>query len=130
MRQTPFVEVLRAFLVAPLGASVALALNTVSLNSPQLRPGLGLAIACGIAYVYALGFGAVLVLPVLAFAPRSRRPPVWLGALWGAVAGSVAGALLTAPYWNLFAYRAQLFGILGAACGVLYAAMVRYRLRA
>ena len=130
MPQTSFANSLRAFVVAPLGASVALALNTVALNSPRFRPGVGLVIACGIAYLYALGFGAALVLPVLAFAPRSRRPPLWLGTLWGALAGLVAGAFLNAPSWNLFPYRAQFFVMLGSACGLLYAAFVRYPLRA
>ena len=80
---------------------------------------------CAFVYLYALVFGAVLVLPVLALVPRWRRPSPGLGALWGALTGSIAGGL---PLWwqGPLGGRLVFFGFLGAVCGLAYATLVRY----
>jgi len=83
----------------------------------QRLPPLMLPFVILVAWTWTLSLAAavVFVVPVLLLVPRLRRPPVWIAAVWGAMA-AWAFAAAVGPLWGSLA---------GAASGGLYALPVR-----
>jgi hypothetical protein len=89
----------------------------------------GVGFVMEMAWVWALSLvaAAIFVIPVLALAPRLRRPPFWIAAIWGA---GVAWASSTVFFGRLHLASTSIQGLAGLAAagsvsGILYAFLVR-----
>jgi len=82
---------------------------------------LGIFVFAFIAFVSAL----VLVLPVMIFIPRLRRPPPLVAAPWGAAVACLVPTVLAGGIFarGTYAY----FGVMGVTAGIVYAFSVRFR---
>jgi hypothetical protein len=77
-------------------------------------------------WVLTLATGIVFVLPVLAIAPRLRRPPIWLAAGWGAFTACAFVSLIFGRPYKLYGPQALVvFAAAGAVAGVCYAVLAR-----
>ena len=109
---------IRPLLLAPLGAVVVFAAFGLS---PQ--PGFAaFGFLAAMVWGYSLATGLLFVAPVLALAPRWRRPPVWVAATWGVlVASAFAGLVMGRPSHLLVPVMTA-----GAASGLVYAVAARW----
>ena len=111
-------DTIRPLLLAPLGAVVVFAAFGLS---PQ--PGFaGFGFLAAMVWGYSLAAGLVFVVPVLALAPRWRRPPVWVAGIWGVlVASAFAGLIIGRPSHLLVPVMTA-----GAASELVYAVAARW----
>ena len=122
---TPIQPALRALFIAPIGSvavSAAFAIFFQHLNPLSV----GFVLALAWVWVLSLATGGLFVLPLLAFVPRIRKPPLWCAAIWGALAGLAFSSLV---FGRLF-LNSSVLGVTGiagagAASGLVYGFVVR-----
>lgn len=127
MAEISFTRTVRPLLVAPAASVVV---QFVFMAIFQRLPPLVLPFAMIVTWTWAFSLAAAIlfVVPVLALVPRLRRPPLWVAAVWGAMAAWAFTALLvpgmrvmTTSSWTAWGG----FAVAGAASGLFYALLVR-----
>lgn len=118
-----FTRTVRPLLVAPAASVVV---QFVFMAIFQRLPPLILPFAILVTWTWAfsLAAAAVFVVPVLVLVPRLRRPPVWIAAVWGALAAWACGIGIGVLFGSSSIAWAGL-AMAGASSGVLYALLVR-----
>ena len=107
--------------VAPLGAVAVFAAVE---GRSGFSPGYWTALA--VIYLICLAAGMIGVLPIVAFVPGLRRPPLWVAIAWGAAIAVCATAILG------YSHRLErnvylLMSAAGAAAGIVYASIAARR---
>ena len=118
----PLYQTIKPLFVASVAAVAVLA---ASWGAQQGFPTNVWAVGIVVLWMWVLTLAAcvLFVLPVLAIAPRLRRPSIWLAAGWGALTGSASAGLIFGRPYNPQAL--VLFAASGAVAGVCYALLVR-----
>src|SRR5262245_41508369 len=121
----PFYQALKPLFLASVAAVVVL----IALSGDrQLVPptSWGAVVLAAWMWALTLAAGVVFVLPVLALAPQSRRPPIWVAAGWGALTACASAVLILGRPYKLYSPRAMIaFAAAGAVAGVCYAMLAR-----
>ena len=121
----PLHQTIKPLFVASVAAVAVL---TASWGARQGFPTNVWAAGIVVAWMWVLTLAAIVffVLPVLAIAPRLRRPSIWLAAGWGALTASAfAGLIIGRPYKLYGPQALVVFAATGAVAGVCYALLVR-----
>ena len=118
----PLYQTIKPLFVASVAAVAVL---TASWGAQQGFPTNVWTAGIVVAWMWVLTLAAcvLFVLPVLAIAPRLRRPSIWLAAGWGALTASAFAGLIFGRPYNPQAL--VVFAATGAVAGVCYALLVR-----
>jgi len=115
---------LRGLLVAPIGSVIVTLLFMVF--AQQIQASIGFLFVLALVWMFSLAAGFLFVLPFFVFLPRSRNPPFWVAALWGAATAVTSALLLFRPQFRIATPLAKAsFVIQGALSGLIYVAVVR-----
>jgi len=108
-----------------LAAIVPAVIAAVPIFLKTLPMGLtGVVVLLALFWVYACLVAAVFVLPIFALAPRSRRAPLWIFALWGAAIPWGIVAVFSHPAYGPQPSR-FMFTTVGALTGLAYGLIAR-----
>ena len=125
MKKMPLYQTLKPLFLASAVAVVVVAAISMA---QRVFPTSGWSVVsmAALMWVLTLAAAVVFVLPVLAIAPRLRRPPIWLAAGWGALAaGAFAGLIFGWPYRLYGPQGLVVFAAVGAVAGMSYAVLAR-----